>query len=103
MQGEGARDLQESLGHATAPPGPSLETKKQITVRAHGFAWHGLYVVHGEKSEPQQASSNTVFTEADAMRECSREDCWQDLVTEHHIERGSIGLDRYGSYVSRYT
>lgn len=76
MQGEGARGLQESLGHATAPPGPSREAKKQITVGAQGFAWHGLYVVHGEKSEPQQASSDTVFTEAVAIREYSREDCW---------------------------
>lgn len=46
MQGEGARGLQESLGHATAPPGPSREANKQITVGAQGFAWHGLYVVH---------------------------------------------------------
>lgn len=38
MQAEGARGLQESLGHATASPGPSLEAKTQITVGAHGFA-----------------------------------------------------------------
>lgn len=62
------------------------------------MALHGMgsmwCTVRGEKSEPQQASSDTVFTEADAVRECSREDCWQDLVTERHIEIGSIGLGR---------
>lgn len=62
-----------------------------MALHAMGSMW---CTVHAEKSEPQQASSNTVFTEADAMRECSREDCWQDLVTEYHIEIGSIGLDR---------
>lgn len=61
-------------------------------------ALHGMgsmwYTGHGEKSEPQQASSDTVFTEAVAVRDYSREDCWQDLVTECHIEIGSIGLGR---------
>lgn len=61
-------------------------------------ALHGMgsmwCTVHGEKSEPQQASSDTVFTEAVAVRDYSREDCWQDLVTEWHIEIGSIGLGR---------
>lgn len=100
MQGEGAKGLQESLGHDAATPGPSLEAKKTDHNRSSWLLCMGSVwcTVRGEKSEPQQASSDTVFTEAAAMRQCSREDCWLDLVTEHHIEIGNIGLGRYSSY-----